>query len=140
MSKHCQYHHNFAHTTEGCPALKDIMEELIQVRHLRKFVQTSTNSYRYVQRERYHPTEKNNTHGVEEKDHVILTMTNFRPNREEGVKDLFVELGHGVRVLGGTSNQDAAFEKSFNTIAGPIPLRNVGRREGRICSSPSLEN
>ena len=56
MSKHCQYHHNFGHTTEGCQALKDIIKELIQVRHLHKFVRTSTNSYRYPQRERYPST------------------------------------------------------------------------------------
>jgi len=34
-AKHCQYHRNFGHTTEGCQALKDKIEELIQGGHLR---------------------------------------------------------------------------------------------------------
>jgi len=38
MFKHCQYHHNFGHSTKSCQALKDRIEELIQVGHLCKFV------------------------------------------------------------------------------------------------------
>jgi len=33
-AKHCKYHRNFGHTTEGCQALKDKIEELIQAGHL----------------------------------------------------------------------------------------------------------
>jgi len=29
-AKCCQYHHNYDHTTEGCQALKDKIEELVQ--------------------------------------------------------------------------------------------------------------
>jgi len=35
----CRYYRNSEHTTEECQALKDKIEELIQVRHLRRFVQ-----------------------------------------------------------------------------------------------------
>ncbi|XP_068483112.1 uncharacterized protein [Phaseolus vulgaris] len=42
--KHCQYHRNFGHTTEGCQALKDKIEELIQAGHLRQFVKKIRNS------------------------------------------------------------------------------------------------
>ena len=37
-AKRCQYHRNFGHTTKGCQALKDKIEELVQAGHLRKFV------------------------------------------------------------------------------------------------------
>ncbi|XP_068498574.1 uncharacterized protein [Phaseolus vulgaris] len=43
-AKHCQYHRNFGHTTEGCQALKDKIEELIQTGHLRQFVKKIRNS------------------------------------------------------------------------------------------------
>jgi len=43
-AKHCQYHRNFAHTTERCQALKDKTEELIQAGHLRQFVKKTRNS------------------------------------------------------------------------------------------------
>ena len=43
-AKHCQYHRNFGHTTEGCQALKDKIEELIQAGHLRQFVKRTRNS------------------------------------------------------------------------------------------------
>jgi len=45
MSKHCQYHRSFGHTTDGCQALKDKIKELIQTGHLCKFIQTNANSY-----------------------------------------------------------------------------------------------
>ena len=37
-TKHCRYHQNYGHTTEECFTLKDKIEELIQVGHLRRFV------------------------------------------------------------------------------------------------------
>jgi len=40
-TKRCQYHHNYGHTTEGCQTLKDKIEELVQVSHLRKFIRTT---------------------------------------------------------------------------------------------------
>ncbi len=36
--KQCRYHQNSRHSTEECQALKDKIEELIQVGHLRRFV------------------------------------------------------------------------------------------------------
>ena len=36
--KQCRYHQNNGHSTEECQALKDKIEELIQVGHLRRFV------------------------------------------------------------------------------------------------------
>jgi len=36
--KQCRYHQNVGHSTEECQALKDKIEELIQARHLRRFV------------------------------------------------------------------------------------------------------
>jgi len=47
LSKQCCYHHNFGHMIEECKTLNDKIEELVQIGHLRKFVQrTSRNSYR----------------------------------------------------------------------------------------------
>ena len=40
-AKRCQYHRNYGHTTEGCQALRDKIEELVQAGHLRKFVKTT---------------------------------------------------------------------------------------------------
>jgi len=40
-AKHCQYHYNYGHTTEGCQALKDEIEEPVQASHLHKFIKTS---------------------------------------------------------------------------------------------------
>jgi len=40
-AKRCQYHRNYGHTIEGCQALKDKIEELVQAGHLRKFVKTT---------------------------------------------------------------------------------------------------
>jgi len=40
-SKHYHFHQNYGHTIEECMALKDKMEELIQVSHLKQFVQRS---------------------------------------------------------------------------------------------------
>jgi len=50
-AKHCQYHCNCGHTTEGCQALKDKIEELVQAGYLRKFVKTSTAIPRSPQRD-----------------------------------------------------------------------------------------
>ena len=41
-SKHCRYHQNYGHSTDECWALKDKIEELIQVGHLRRFIQNKT--------------------------------------------------------------------------------------------------
>jgi len=38
MNKYCRYHHNNDHTTDECMTLKDKVEELIRVTHLRNFV------------------------------------------------------------------------------------------------------
>jgi len=38
--KHCQYHCNYGHMTEGCQALKDKIEELVQASHIRKFIRS----------------------------------------------------------------------------------------------------
>jgi len=38
-TKHCRFHQNYGHTTEECVVLKDRIEELIQVGHLKRFVQ-----------------------------------------------------------------------------------------------------
>jgi len=54
-SKYCQYHCNYCHTTEGCQALKDKIEELIQAGHFRKFIKTDTSFYQSTQRDRYLP-------------------------------------------------------------------------------------
>ncbi|XP_068475257.1 uncharacterized protein [Phaseolus vulgaris] len=50
-SKRCQYHRNYGHTTEGCQALKDKIEELVQAGHLRKFVKTTLTVSRSPQRD-----------------------------------------------------------------------------------------
>jgi len=50
-SKCCQYHRNYGHTTEGCQALKDKIEELVKAGHLRKFVKTTINTPRSPQRD-----------------------------------------------------------------------------------------
>jgi len=49
--KRCQYHRNYGHTTEGCQALKDKIEELVQVGHLRKFVKTTITTPKSPQRD-----------------------------------------------------------------------------------------
>jgi len=38
MSKHCHYHKNYGHSINECVVLRDKIEELIQVRHLRRFI------------------------------------------------------------------------------------------------------
>jgi len=38
ISKQSRYHPKFGHTTQECQALKDKIEELVQVGHLHKFV------------------------------------------------------------------------------------------------------
>jgi len=38
QSKHCQYNRNHGHHTEECIALKDQIEELVQVGQLKRFV------------------------------------------------------------------------------------------------------
>ena len=43
--------------------------------------------------------EKSSIHGVDEKDHIVLTMTNAFPSRVEGVKVLYVRISHRARVL-----------------------------------------
>jgi len=50
-TKRCQYHRYYGHTTEGCQALKDKIEELVQVGHLRKFVKTIVPTPRSPQRD-----------------------------------------------------------------------------------------
>jgi len=86
-SKHCQYHRNYDHTTEGCQALNDRIEELIQAGHLRKFIKIDTNSYRSPQREAtYLGVVKNNTIGVDEKAHVVLMTTSVQQSIEEEVR------------------------------------------------------
>jgi len=47
--KRCQYHRNYDHTTKGCQALKDKIEELVQAGHLRKFVKTTITAPRSPQ-------------------------------------------------------------------------------------------
>lgn len=41
QTKNCRYHRNFGHTTEDYWALKDKIEELVQVDHHRRFVQST---------------------------------------------------------------------------------------------------
>jgi len=41
QTKNFRYHRNFGHTTERCWALKDKIEELVQVGHLCRFVQSN---------------------------------------------------------------------------------------------------
>jgi len=41
-TKRYQYHRSYGHTTEGCQALKDKIEQLVQAGHLHKFIRTST--------------------------------------------------------------------------------------------------
>jgi len=53
MSKQSWYHRNFGQMTEGCKALKNKIEDLIQASHLCKFVQRDRSLYQSPQRERY---------------------------------------------------------------------------------------
>jgi len=50
-AKRCQYHRNYGHTTEGCQALRDKIEELVQAGHLCKFVKTTMSAPRSPQRD-----------------------------------------------------------------------------------------
>ena len=50
-SKKCRYHKNTGHSNEECQALKDKIVELIQIRHLRCFVQGSRTTKRSPCRE-----------------------------------------------------------------------------------------
>jgi len=59
LKKQCRYHRKFGNTIEECQALKDKIEELVQVGHLRNFVQTTNrSSFRSPQRERYPSLEE----------------------------------------------------------------------------------
>jgi len=49
-SKHYRFYQNYEHSTEECLALKDKIEELIQVGHLRQFVKGSQEGARIRQR------------------------------------------------------------------------------------------
>jgi len=40
-NKHCRYHKNFGHNTKECSGLRDKIEELVQARHLKQYVQRS---------------------------------------------------------------------------------------------------
>jgi len=44
-TKHCRYHWNFGYTTEECFTLKNKIEELIQVGHLKMFVKCEDGGY-----------------------------------------------------------------------------------------------
>jgi len=53
-SRKCRYHRYFGHTTQECHTLKYKIEELIQVGHLRKFIQTDNkSSNKSPKREKY---------------------------------------------------------------------------------------
>lgn len=52
-SKHCQYHRNYGHTTKGCQALKDKVEELIQADHFQRFIKTNDVVNRSPHRDRH---------------------------------------------------------------------------------------
>lgn len=47
QNKQYQYHRNFGYSTKECPALKDKIEEIIQVGHLRCFVQREMKGMRW---------------------------------------------------------------------------------------------
>jgi len=49
-STHCQYHRNYDYSTKGCQALKDKVEELVQVGHFHKFVKIDVAVHRSPQR------------------------------------------------------------------------------------------
>lgn len=38
MNKYCKYHRNNGHTTKECATLRDKVEELVQVGHLKRFL------------------------------------------------------------------------------------------------------
>ncbi|XP_014521801.1 uncharacterized protein LOC106778353 [Vigna radiata var. radiata] len=50
-SKHCLYHQNMGHDTEDCTTLKDRIEELIQVGHLKQYIR----AYRHETSPARHP-------------------------------------------------------------------------------------
>ena len=52
MPKHCQYHRNYDHTTKGCQALKEKVEELVQAAHFQKKFKIDVAAHRSTQRDR----------------------------------------------------------------------------------------
>jgi len=81
MSKQCQYHHNFEQTTEECQALKDKIEEVVQIGNLYRFVQTTKKSlYRSPLRERYPSKEKYPQHG---QDRSRCSENDRRPTKQQ---------------------------------------------------------
>ena len=121
MSKHYQYHHNFGHKIEGCQALMDKIEELIQVGYLRRFVQTNTRSYRSSQKKRCPPRKRKEQYtrrGREGSHHFDDDQCPAKQRRRS----------------------ESLVREVINTIAGTIPLGSVGRRDGRLRRSPSLES
>ena len=82
-SKRYQYHRNYGHTTEGCQALKDKIEELIQVGHLRKFVKTTITTPRSPQRD---PDPRECSGQREDRTHDDHRRSNRRKRSESPVR------------------------------------------------------
>lgn len=79
---YCRFHRNYGHTTEGCWALKDHIEELIQAGYLARFVRRSQEeeqaaqprqggSFQSKRRRRYRPQGQRNQ---EERQNEVTTL------------------------------------------------------------------
>ena len=113
--KHCQYHRNYGHTIEGCQALKDKIEELVQAGHLRKFVKTTITTPRSLQRDPDSRERSGRRDGRTRDDH---RRSNIRKRSESPVRRTRPKSESPER----RSRTKQKVREVINTIAGPVSL------------------
>ena len=114
-SKRCQYHRNYGHTTEGCQALKDKIEELIQAGHLRKFVKTTVAASRSPQRD-YDLRERSGRRDDRTRNNHY--QSNSRKRSESPIRRMRPKSESPER----RSRTKQKVRAVINTIAGPVSL------------------
>ncbi|XP_068475223.1 uncharacterized protein [Phaseolus vulgaris] len=114
-SKRCQYHRNYGHTTEGCQALKDKIEELVQAGHLRKFVKTTITAPRSPQRD-HDPRERSGRRDDRTRDN------HYRSNRRKRSESPIRRTRPKSESPERRSRTKQKVRTVINTIAGPVSL------------------
>jgi len=130
--KRCQYHRNYGHTTEGCQALKDKIEELVQAGHLRKFVKTTITTPRSPQRD---PDSRERSGRRDNRTRDDHRRSNIRKRSESPVRRTRPKSESPER----RSRTKQKIREVINTIVGPmslgVPPQEVSYIAGGGCSN-----
>ena len=117
-TKRCQYHHNYGHTTEGCQALKDKIEELVQAGHLHKFIRTSNVAPRSPQHDIDYSRDKEHSGRKDNRSRDGYRRTTRQKRSESLVRRTQPRSESPER----RSRTKQRVCEVINTIASPVPL------------------